>query len=95
MECADYYPLLTRLLPPAFSFVLSVVLESYVSRFFYHTPPPPLPRQDFKYGVTPNHRSSSMSDLRPFAASGAQFENLESPDAAPVLGTKSFNEADF
>jgi len=52
--------------------------------------------EDFKGGVTPTLRSSSMSDLNRLAVSGADAQlDLDSPDSGPVLGTKSFHEAEF
>ena len=58
--------------------------------------------KDFKSGVTHNHRSSSLSDLRHFAASSGvncrrNSENLDSPVDVelPILDAKSFREADF
>jgi len=53
--------------------------------------------EDFKGGVTPYTRSSSMSDLNRIAVSGANghLEILDSPDTGPVLDAKSFHEAEF
>lgn len=53
--------------------------------------------EDFKDGVTPTLRSSSMSDLNRLVVSGVNghLEFLDTPDQGPVLGSKSFHEAEF